>query len=193
MDSFLAWMVACPLSRAFSRNAPWAWPMCESIHFIGLVLVIGSAGFFDLRLLGVIRGVSVNAVKQFIPLSVVGFVMNLLTGMYFFIAQPNQYMENRAWGPKLFFLALAGLNALIFQAALGEKAVALGPGEPTPLSFKIIGGISLFSWFAVLYFGRMLAFLGLANAPSPLPVAWRHGNPCMVVWPLYGKSHLHPR
>jgi hypothetical protein len=36
------------------------------------------------------------------------------------------------------------------------------PGEDTPVVLKMIGGVSLVSWFMVLFFGRMLAFLGNA-------------------------------
>ena len=36
----------------------------------------------------------------------------------------------------------------------------MGPGQDTPLTLKLAGGVSLGSWFAVLYFGRMLPFLG---------------------------------
>jgi hypothetical protein len=34
---------------------PWLWAICETLHFIGLALLIGTAGVFDLRLLGLIR------------------------------------------------------------------------------------------------------------------------------------------
>ena len=30
----------------------WGWPICESLHFLGLCLLIGAIGLFDLRLMG---------------------------------------------------------------------------------------------------------------------------------------------
>jgi hypothetical protein len=36
----------------------------------------------------------------------------------------------------------------------------LGANQPVPTTFKIVGAISLFSWFAVLYWGRMMPFVG---------------------------------
>jgi hypothetical protein len=30
----------------------WGWPIAESLHFIGLCLLVGCVGTFDLRLLG---------------------------------------------------------------------------------------------------------------------------------------------
>ena len=163
METFVAWLSDTPISHAFGRQAPWAWPLFETLHFFGLCLLVGIAGFFDLRLLGVIKGVSVSAAKQFMPWAIAGFFVNLITGTYFFIAQPTQYLDNRAFAPKLVFLMVAGLNAIFFERALGPKALTVGPNEDTPTSFKIVGGISLFSWFAVLYFGRMLAVFGIAN------------------------------
>jgi hypothetical protein len=38
----------------------------------------------------------------------------------------------------------------------------VGSGERTSATFKTIGAVSLVSWFMVLYWGRMLAFLGNA-------------------------------
>ena len=38
--------------------------------------------------------------------------------------------------------------------------MALGPGADTSTAAKAIGFISLVAWFGVLYFGRMLPFIG---------------------------------
>jgi hypothetical protein len=36
----------------------------------------------------------------------------------------------------------------------------MGAGENTPTSFKIVGAVSLLAWLGVLYWGRMLPFIG---------------------------------
>ena len=56
------------------------------------------------------------------------------------------------------------VKVLTFELNPRTKALVdtIGPGDNTPLRFKIAGGLSLFSWFAVLYFGRMLPFVGNA-------------------------------
>jgi len=36
------------------------------------------------------------------------------------------------------------------------RAIAMDPNAETSLSMKVVGGLSLFSWFVVLYCGRML-------------------------------------
>lgn len=159
MDAFVEWLRATSLSQAIVSKI-WIWPLCETLHFIGLALVIGIAGFFDLRLMGFFRQISVDDARELMPLAVIGFLFNLITGAIFFIGHPEQYAHNPAWWWKVGFLAVAGLNALIFQVAVGRQTVGLRAGTDTPISAKTIGAVSLISWFAVLYFGRMLPFLG---------------------------------
>jgi hypothetical protein len=159
MDAFVEWLRATPLSQAIVYKI-WIWPLCETLHFIGLALVIGIAGFFDVRLMGFFEQVSIDDARQLMPLAVIGFLLNLTTGVIFLIGHPEQYAHNPAWWWKFGFLGLAGLNALIFQFAVGRQTVGLRAGADTSPAVKAIGVVSLISWFAVLYFGRMLPFLG---------------------------------
>jgi hypothetical protein len=159
MMSFAMWLRNTYVSELI-RYYPWLWPVCETIHFIGLALVIGIAGMFDLRLMGFMSRISVSAIKDLMPWAIAGFAMNLATGTIFFVGAPDQYVNNPAWWAKVFFIVLAGLNAMVFETTLGARVLTLGPGEKTPASFKIIGAVSLFSWLSVLYWGRMLPFIG---------------------------------
>jgi len=158
-QSFATWLHATALSQAINYY-PWLWPICESLHFIGLALLVGITGTLDLRLLGFMKSVSISAIRDFMPWAIVGFAINLVTGLVFFIGLPRQYVDNVAFYGKMFFLLVAGLNAMFFETRLGSRVLTLGPGEDTPTSFKIVGALSLFSWLAVLYFGRMLPFIG---------------------------------
>jgi hypothetical protein len=159
MDAFVEWLRATPLSQAIVFRI-WIWPLCETLHFMGLALIIGIAGFFDLRLMGFFKQIAVDDARELMPLAVIGFLLNLITGVTFFIGHPEQYAHNPAWWWKVGFLGLAGINALIFQVAVGRPTIGLPAGADTPASAKTIGAVSLISWFAVLYFGRMLPFLG---------------------------------
>ena len=159
MDSSIEWLRATWLSVLFQNEVAWLWPLCESLHFIGLCLVIGAAGLFDLRLLGFMRSVPIRTVKRFIPWALVGFVINLTTGVVFFVSQPQQYATNLSMWFKVLFLLIAGANALVFETGFSERLDRLGPNEDTPFSAKLIGAVSLASWFGVLYFGRMIPYL----------------------------------
>src|SRR4029450_2397246 len=96
----------------FMTGSKWMWPLCETLHFIGLALLVGVVGMLDLRLLGRMRHLSFAAVHSLIPWGILGFVITLVTGVLFFVGAPEQYLSNVAFWYKLGFLAMAGLNVL---------------------------------------------------------------------------------
>ena len=67
------------------------------MHFIGLTLLFGSIAVWDLRLLGLGRGVPISAFHRLVPLAVAGFAINVVTGSMFVMAEANQYVYNRAF------------------------------------------------------------------------------------------------
>jgi hypothetical protein len=159
MDAFVAWVASTSLSHAI-LTYPWVWPFCETLHFIGLALVIGIVGFFDLRLMGFMKRVPVNAARSLMPFAIGGFLINLTTGLVFLIGQPNQYAHNVSWWLKVAFLVVAGLNAAFFERIVGPRTLSLPAGADTPMAAKCVGALSLISWLGVLYWGRMLPFIG---------------------------------
>lgn len=159
MDAFVDWLRVTQLSLLFQSQVAWLWPLCESLHFLGLSLLIGAAGFFDLRLLGLVRGVSIHAAWKLIPWAKAALFVNFVTGLVFLISQPAQYATNVSMWFKMLFLLLAGANALVFERFYARRLLALPAHADTPLAAKVIGGLSLVAWFAVLYFGRMIPYL----------------------------------
>jgi hypothetical protein len=142
----------------------WVWPAAEAVHFLGLSLSIGVLLAVNLRILGVMRQVPFADMHRLLPWGMLGFGANLITGMFFFVGQPAQYIESAPFYWKVIFLMIAGANFLYltvfgkpwtqsdgtiatFDARLADKAMAL---------------LSIASWLAVLYAGRMLPFLGRA-------------------------------
>jgi hypothetical protein len=159
MDPFVAWLQTTRLSQAIVSHT-WIWPACETIHFIGLALVIGTAGFFDLRLLGLFYRISVPAARDLTKFALGGFLLNLATGLVFLIGHPEQYAHNIAWWFKAGFLAAALVNALVFETVIARRAGNVDAEEDTPAAAKVAGAVSLIAWFGVLYWGRMLPFIG---------------------------------
>jgi hypothetical protein len=161
MDAFAYWLEHTTLAYWITQ-IPWVWPAGETLHFIGMALLIGAVGTVDLRMLGVAKGFPFAPLHQLVRWGIFGFVVNLITGVMFFIGIPTQYVHNQAFFWKMVFIALAGVNVLVFYVTTFHKIEDMGPGEEAPRSAKIIAGTSLFLWAAVMYMGRMLPFLGNA-------------------------------
>lgn len=141
-------------------TAPYGWPALETLHFIGLTLLIGVVLLIDLRMLGVMKSVSFPALHRLLPWAILGFGVNTVTGMLFFVASPDQYAHNVAFVWKLVLMLLAGANAFYFT--LFDEAWILEPGDEAPLTAKAAAVSAIVLWVGVLYFGSMLPFIGNA-------------------------------
>ena len=138
----------------------WVWPASEALHFIGLWLILGIILIVNLRLLGFMRDVPYSAVHRLLPWAALGLLINVVTGMTFVTATPDQYGENIAFLWKIVFLMIAGLDLLYITVFEGPWHVEAG--QNPPLRVKIAGATAIIGWVGVMYFGRMLPFLGNA-------------------------------
>jgi len=144
----------------FQFTHPFAWPMLESLHFIGLCLLFGVVLAGNLRILGFMKNASFVDVHRLLPWGVWGFVINSVTGMMFFAGAAGQYIDNPAFHLKVLFMLLAGANVLYLT--LFDEVWALGPGDSAPLPAKLVAASQVFLWVGVIYFGRMLPYIGNA-------------------------------
>ena len=145
---------------SFVTDTPWMWPTCETLHFIGLSLLLGVVFLVDLRVLGVMKGVSFASLHRLLPWAALGFGVNVTTGILFFVGIPGQYIHNKAFYWKVALVMLAGANALYFT--LFDEPWSLGPKEDAPLTAKFAAASAVVLWVAVMYCGSMLPFLGNA-------------------------------
>jgi hypothetical protein len=156
----LHWIRDTSLGEAV-RHSRWIFATGETLHFFGLSLLVGGILIVDLRLLGFIRRVPIRAALAFLPFVIVGFVINLLTGIVFFAADPMMYWPSPAFKLKMFLILLAGLNALVFTVMAQRKTLSLRDDESTGKLAKVTAGLSLSLWLCVLLLGRLLpAFEG---------------------------------
>jgi uncharacterized membrane protein len=137
-------------------NLTWTWPAVESVHFLGLTLLFGSIAAWDLRLLGVGRGVPIAAFHRLIPFAVLGFATNVTSGIGFLMAAPDQYIYNPAFHLKMLLVALAGLNVLVFYVTIFRHVKDLSAAAPSPLRARMSGAVSLACWMGVIVCGRMI-------------------------------------
>jgi hypothetical protein len=140
------------------RHSVWAWPVLESLHFMGMSVLIGTIGLFDLRLLGFARGVPYTALHRMIPLGIGAYTVNILTGLCFLSGMPDQYLWNPAFRFKVAFMVVAGLNVVFFYTRVFRRLEQLAPDTPPPIGARLAGAVSLTMWIGVMSAGRLLTF-----------------------------------
>jgi uncharacterized membrane protein len=151
-----------PLARVIGDgmvNLKWGWPASETVHFIGLCLLFGVVLLVDLRMLGFMKGIPYSALHRLLPWAMLGFGLNVATGMLFFIgAPPDFYVTNATFFWKLALILVAGANALYFTVF--EQPWTLGAGDTPPMAAKVAAASGILLWTGVIFCGQMLPFLG---------------------------------
>ncbi len=155
------WLYHTLAATHFSKEimtSKWGWPLCETIHFLGLSMLVGAVGMFDLRLLGMAKRVPIGALHRLIPWGISGYIITFLTGIMFLATEPDQYIYNPAFLWKISFMLVAGLNVATFYLVMFQRVKWLPAGESAAIPARVIGALSLFLWIGVIVFGRMLTF-----------------------------------
>jgi hypothetical protein len=142
----------------FVTGTKWMWPTCETLHFIGLSLLMGIVLLVDLRMLGVIRRISFPVLHRLLPWGILGFGINVLTGLLFFIGQPDQYIKSTPFQWKMALVLIAGANALYFT--MFDEVWVLAPEDEAPMQAKVAAGSAVVLWVAIMWCGNMLPFIG---------------------------------
>ena len=153
-----AWPEVAAMGTALIVNHPWVWPICEIFHFVGLCLLFGVALVVNLRMLGVIQGVAFADINRLLPWAVLGLVVNLITGMLFFLASPDQYTQNAAFGWKIGLIVVAG--ATLLYPIVSDELRALKHDAQASVIARCIAAGSICLWIGVIFLGRFLPYLG---------------------------------
>jgi uncharacterized membrane protein len=151
-----------PLARVIGAamvDLKWGWPACETAHFIGLCLLFGVVLLVDLRMLGLLKSIPFSALHRLLPWGILGFGVNVATGLLFFIgAPPTFYVTNPVFIWKLALILVAGANAMYFTVF--DQVWALEAGDAPPMAAKVAAASGIFLWVGVIYCGQMLPFIG---------------------------------
>lgn len=140
-------------------NISWMFPMMETFHFLGLTVLFGSLLLVDLRVLGFGKFINMREAMKFIPIAIVAFAVNLLSGIAFLCADPFSYFPNVGFQWKMGMIVIAGINALWFWFGEHKELTQLADGQDAPFRAKIIALISIFIWVIVIILGRMIPYM----------------------------------
>lgn len=141
------------------RGSSWLFPAAETVHILGIALLVGSVVAFDLRVLGLSRALSVRALaRHLLPWSLASLVLIVPTGLLMFLAQP-ELIANRAFLAKIGLLTLAGVNAVLFHTGPYSSVATWDRDAPAPAAARLTAALSIVLWIAVIAAGRMIAYV----------------------------------
>lgn len=149
--------VTAAIENAIISGA-WAWPAMEAAHFVGMAVLFGVVIIVALRTLGIAKVIPFSAVHRLLPLGVLGFFVNSVTGMLFFIADSGRYTAmTNSFFPKIALIVIGGVCVLYFT--MFDRPWNVKKGDDGPVQAKAIAALTLVLWGAVIIYGRLLPYL----------------------------------
>jgi hypothetical protein len=154
----LGWLAATPLSNAM-RTGLWTYPIVEIVHIFGFVVLVGSVVMFDLRVLGLSKNLSVQAVaRHLLPWSIAALLLVVPAGLMMFSAHPDDFATNNVFLLKLGLIGIAGINAAMFHLGVYSSVPEWDTGVAAPGAAKFQAVLSIGLWTSVICCGRLLAY-----------------------------------
>ena len=146
------------------------WNIMEGTHLMTVGLFFGTILIVDLRLLGwMFKNTPVSKVSdKTLPLTVVGFLTLVFTGVFVFMSKPEEYYHNLMFRTKMLVLLIAVINITIFHWKVQKNQAAWDNNESPPKIAKISAAVSLVSWLVVIGCGRLIAY-NYFDCGKPLP------------------------
>ena len=155
MEALLAAFEGTALAQAL-RASRWGYAALNAAHIFAIALLIGSVVPLNLRLLGVWRGISREAVVRVLaPVAASGLALALLTGPLLFSVRAQEYSGVGVLQLKLAFIAIGVLSTL---ALCWSHGFLLRDAPRARLVGHAI--LSLVCWPGALVCGRLIAFAG---------------------------------
>lgn len=154
---FLEWLQFTPPAN-FVAETLWAYPLLETLHTLGMALLVGSLGLINLRILGYKSDLPLVGTLDWLPLAWLGFSVNLFSGVALFISDAVTFWDSVTFKVKLALIVLAGINTFILSQSVFRPARA-GVDTRPGIAARRIAASSLAFWLGAIILGRLIAYL----------------------------------
>jgi len=154
---FLEWLQDTWVGHLVAESL-WGYPLFETIHSIGMAMLIGSLGLINLRVLGFKPDLPLLGTRELLPLAWIGFTLNAISGSLLFTSDAVYFFSSYTFRIKMVLIVLGGINAAILGRRVFSDAAAAGAPAPAAPSTKWIAASSLVFWFGAVCAGRLIAY-----------------------------------
>ena len=155
--AFLEWLQSTSVGVMVAESL-WGYPLFETIHTIGMAMLIGALGLINLRVLGYKAELPIIGTRQLLPLAWLGFTLNAISGALLFTSDAVYFFNSWTFRVKMVLIVLGGLNAALLGQRIFQSARAGAPVAPST-GVKWIAATSLVFWFGAVCCGRLIAYL----------------------------------
>jgi hypothetical protein len=162
VDGILQVLQDSSIGAAVRGDSGWEWlfPNVETVHVLSTAVVFGSILMVDLRLLGLTsRDSAVSRLSnEVLPYTWIAFAIAVISGSMMFVSKAHTYFYNLQFELKFLFMALAGINMLVFHFGAYRWVRDWDLAPVPPRAARVAGGLSIALWCVVIFMGRWIGF-----------------------------------
>jgi hypothetical protein len=155
--AFLEWLQSTWVGVLVAESL-WGYPLLETIHSIGMAMMIGSLGLINLRVLGYKPELPLLDIRQLLPLAWLGFTLNAISGTLLFTSDAVYFFSSYTFRIKMVLIILGGINAALLGQRVFRDAAAGAPAPQPTAGTKSIAFLSLVFWLGAVVAGRLIAY-----------------------------------
>ena len=139
------------------RDSQYGMPIVQSVHLVGLTMLLATVLVLNLRLAGVaLKDSSFDwLTQQLKPWMLAGLAVVVLSGLLIFVGTPAKYLASNPFRVKMVTLGLA----MLFQYVMLRRFTAPGFASRSRAVRLTVAALSLTLWFTVGWAGRAIAFI----------------------------------
>jgi hypothetical protein len=143
------------------KESLWLFPIIETVHIFGIILLVGATSILDLRLMGLaFRDESVSRLGgRFLPWAWAGFITQVTTGLLLFSSEATKMYVNTGFQIKMLLILTAGINVLVFHSITYQSVDQWDNDPVAPFGARVAGLISILLWFGIVAAGRWIAYV----------------------------------
>lgn len=160
MRAFALWLSATPLSVFLQEHNAWTIPAIQSIHIVGIALVMGSVLMLNLRILGLAWADQTlrQTTDRFVPWLTGSLWLLLATGGLMVVGEPVRELVTLSFWLKMALVAAGTLMAVSFQRSLRRHERHWEETRVHEASSKALAVLTLLVWAAIIVLGRLIAY-----------------------------------
>lgn len=141
----------------WARGSATIYPVANTLHLLGLVMLVGAIGVVDLRVVGLWRSLPVAALARALtPVALAGLLVMVASGTILFAADSEALAKSDVFVRKLIVIVLALVNAGIFRL-LWRARMADWTGVASTTA-RAMAAVSLALWLTAGTLGRWIAY-----------------------------------
>jgi hypothetical protein len=169
MKAFADWLSATPPSVWIQRHEAWALPTIQSIHIVGIGVIIGSALMITLRVLGVagMDQTPLENQRRFGPWLLGALLVLIVTGVLMVVGEPERELLTFSFWTKMALVVVMAILATAFQLSVAGHDATWTERLFANKSFRLAALLTFVIWACIIFLGRFIAYDHIWGNLSP--------------------------